>query len=162
MSDIDQLLQAFDDPSEDRCWVVIQLQECTDRRVASLFLNSLANSSEDEGVKIEILKSLVMRSDPDDIRQAFAVRIINMLQSDPSDLVRQYSANALQHFPDINGVLGCLEGIVEDESEDLDVRHNALASIERNRDSKPFSEALHRLVVVPDLGRYAKRAVDEM
>ncbi len=160
MENVDQLLQSFRNEEADRCWIISQLEEVSDERVVSLFVNSLQDPEEDEGVRIEILKSLVMRRDRTDSHIRLAKAVLNVLQKDDSDVVRQHAANALYLFADVDGVLDCLESLVKSESEDIDVRHNALAAIASNRSLRDYRASLQRLVDVPELGRYAQRALD--
>jgi len=161
MNDLDQLLHDFKDAAADRCWIVSQLEEVADERVVTLFVTALEDPGEDEEVRIEILKSLVMRNDSAEHHARLAQAVLNVLQIDEDELIRQYAANALSWYPSIDGGLECLETLVRNESEDLDVRHNALSAIEGNRSLPKYREALERLVEVPEFGRSAQRALDE-
>jgi hypothetical protein len=162
MEDIDQLLQEFGSDEADRCWIVSQLEEVPDERVVSLFMATLEDFDEDEDVRIEILKSLVMRKDSAESHTRMGEAVLNVVRNDDDDLIRQYAAKALRSYPDVAGVLDCLESIVSSESEDIDVRHNALTAIESNRSMASYREALQRLVNVPELGRSAQRALDSI
>lgn len=162
MEDLDQLLQEFGSDEADRCWIVSQLEEVPDERVVSLFVATLEDFDEDEDVRIEILKSLVMRRDSAESHTRMGEAVLNVVRNDDDDLIRQYAAKALRSYPDVAGVLDCLESIVSSESEDIDVRHNALTAIESNRSMASYREALQRLVNVPELGRSAQRALDSV
>jgi len=162
MENLDQLLQEFGSDEADRCWIVSQLEEVPDERVVSLFVATLEDFDEDEDVRIEILKSLVMRKDSAESHTRMGEAVLNVLQNDGDDLIRQHAANAIYLYPDVAGVLDCLESIVSSESEDIDVRHNALTAIESNRSMASYREALQRLVNVPELGRSAQRALDSV
>jgi len=162
MDDIEQLLQDFRSDEADRCWIVSQLEEVSDERVVALFMATLGDFNEDEDVRIEILKSLVVRSDSVDNHTRMGEAVLNVLRNDGDDLIRQYAARALRSYPEVEGVLHCLESIVRSESEDIDIRHNALTAIETNRSLASYRESLQGLVNVPELGRSAQRALDSI
>lgn len=162
MDDIERLLQDFRSDQADRCWIVSQLEEVSDERVVSLFVAMLEDFHEDEVVRIEILKSLVMRSDSADSHTRIGEAVLNVLRNDGDDLIRQHAARALRSYPEVPGVLNCLESIVRSESEDIDVRHNALTAIESNRSLASYLQSLQGLVNVPELGRSAQRALDSI
>ncbi len=162
MENLDQLIQEFGSNEADRCWIVSQLEEVPDERVVSLFVATLEDFNEDEDVRIEILKSLVMRKDSAESHTRIGKAVLNVLQNDGDELIRQHAANAIYLFPEVEGVLDCLESIVRSESEDIDVRHNALTAIESNRSLASYREALQRLVNVPELGQSAQRALDSV
>ncbi|QDU96641.1 HEAT repeat domain-containing protein [Lignipirellula cremea] len=160
MKDIEQLLQEFESDEADRCWIVVQLEEVPDERVVSLFVATLEDFDEDEEVRIEILKSLVMRKDAAESHARLGKAVLNVLRNDDEELIRQFAAQALWTYPEVEGVLDCLESTVRNETEDLDVRHNALGAIESNRAMASYREALQRLVNVPELGPIAQRTLD--
>lgn len=162
MEDIDRLMRAFGGGKADRCWIVSQLEEVPDERVVSLFVATLVDGEEDEDVRIEILKALVMRKDSDSAENHTRIgkAVLNVLQNDHDDLIRQHAARALRSYPEVEGVLDCLESIVSNASEDIDLRHNALTAIESNRSLASYRESLQRLVHVSELGRSAQRAID--
>jgi hypothetical protein len=162
MEDLDKLLHDFESDEADRCWIVSQLEEVSDERVVSLFVAMLRDRDEDENVRIEILKSLILRKDSADCHTRMGDAVLNVLRNDSDDLIRQYAAKALRSYPQVEGVLDCLESIVSNESEDIDVRHNALTAIESNRSHSSYRESLQRLVSVPELGQSAQRALDSV
>jgi len=156
VEDIERLLQDFRNDQADRCWVVAQLEEVSDDRVVSLFVATLRDFNEDEDVRIEVLKALVMRSDSADNHTLIGTAVLDVLRNDGDDLIRQYAARALRSYPEVEGVLPCLESIVRTESEDIDVRHNALTAIESNRSLAGYRETLQGLGNIPELGRRIK------
>lgn len=162
MEDIDQLLKDFHSDKADRCWIVSQLEEVQDERVVSLFAATLEDFDEEEVVRIEILKSLVMRKDSAESHTRMGECVLNVMQNDDDDLIRQHAAKALRLYPEVKGVLDYLETIISCESEDIDVRHNALTAIESNRSLVSYRESLQRLVNVPELGRSAQRALNSV
>ncbi|MBN1911631.1 MAG: HEAT repeat domain-containing protein [Pirellulales bacterium] len=162
MENLDQLLRDFRSDEADRCWVVSQLEEVPDERVVSLFVATLEDADEDEDVRIEILKSLVMRKDSAENHTRMGEAVLNVLRNNDDDLIRSYAAKALRSYPEVEGVLDCLESIVSSESEDIDLRHNALTAIETNRSLASYHGSLQRLVNVPELGQSAQRALDSV
>ena len=160
MNTVEQMLQRFRSSAADRRWIISQLEEVPDERVVSLFVATLEDPDEEAGVRIEILKALVMRKDSIEHHARLGNAVLNVLRNGADVLICQHAADALYLFPEVKGVLDCLESIVCTESEDIDVRHNALAAIECNRSLASYREALQRLVNVPELGRSAQRALD--
>ncbi|MEW4564359.1 hypothetical protein AB1K70_17605 [Bremerella sp. JC770] len=160
MSEIDRLIHEFTDANADRCWIVSQLEESGDQRVLSLFLRTLADFKEEDVLRIEIMKSFVMRDDPAPNHTRIANTVVDVVTNDPDELVRQHAANALKGYTDVDGVLAVLESLVKNESEDIDVRHNALAAISTNAANEGCRAALLRLASVSELGRYAQRRLN--
>lgn len=162
MQDLDQLIREFRSSDADRCWIVAQLQEVPDEPVVSLLVNTLENPDEDDDVRIEILRSLVVRRDSTESNTRMGRAVLSVLRSDNDVLIRQFAANALRFYPEVEGVVDCLESLVLSEVEDIDVRHNALTAIASNRAIGLYRETLRRLTAVPELGRHAQRALDSV
>lgn len=160
--DIDKLLDKFHEESSDRLEILMQLGNSNDERVISQYIATLEDFSEDDLVRIEILKSLELRSDAAPVHSRFGKVVQHVLENDDDDLVRQYAAMALGNYISVRGTLAMLESIVANESEDIDVRHNALSSIEMNKSHAFCRAALQRLTQVPELGRSAQRTLDSM
>lgn len=158
--EISHLLTALGDTSRCRLHVVSQLEDVSDDRVAFALADTLANDKEDDDLRVEILSSLVARNDTPSGRVKFANAILFALRVSNSLLVRQHAANAAYLYLDIDGVIGCLESLAGDESEDVDVRHNAVAAIESRVSFAPCREALERLRDVPPFERIIKDSLD--
>lgn len=160
MEDVDLLLASFGSQDADRTWIILQLSESQDERVFELYLGLVRDSGEEDLVRIEVLKSLVLRKDSQLNRERMANAIIAIVTGEDDDLVRQYAARALRHFIDIRRVLEVAEATVMNESDDIDVRYNALAAIQMNRRDSRCHAALRRLVDVPELGTAARRTLN--
>jgi hypothetical protein len=157
MEEIDTLLLELQSNDTDRCAIIEFLADSLDSRVVPLFLRLLLDRSEDELVRVEILKALVVRRDNDVDRSCLSSAVCSILERDDDTLVRQFAAKAMSRFVEVNGALQLLESLITDVAEDIDVRHNALAAIEANASQKICQDALQRLVSVPELGRSAAR-----
>lgn len=162
MSDnIDTLINAYTTADADsRIAIIETLSDSTDERVSSLFLTTLSDKSEDDFVRVEVLKNVPFHNYTLDNYQRFCTAICTLLRdNEEDDIVRQFAALALRSFVEGQGVLELLERIVRTSLEEISVRHNALSSIERNVNIPSCQLSLKRLVDVPDLGRSAERTL---
>ena len=159
MDDIEAALRAFESGEADKCDAVASVADLLNERVVSLFWDVLVDKGEDEIVRVEILKSLLFRKDSPADRVRFGDAVRRILHVDDDTLVRQYAAIAMRLFVDTEGAVELLEQIVRDESEDLDVRHNALGAFEANADEPRCRESLARLVQDPVFGKSAQRVL---
>ncbi|MCY2968317.1 MAG: hypothetical protein NT069_32585 [Planctomycetota bacterium] len=157
---VDQLLVEYPNAnSERRCALIESLGESIDERVVLLFVSDLSDKSQDELVRVEILKALPFRNDNPEAWRQFGV-IVSQLLIGPDDLlVRQYAACAMRAFIELDGVVRLLTEVIRDELEDSSVRHNALSSLERNVFRPPCRAALEGLVDIPGLGQSALRTL---
>jgi len=109
------------------------------------------------------LKAVPFQDYTFDFRKGFSDAICTVLNDNGDDiLVRQYAALAMRSFIGVNGVIDLLESFVCNEQEDIDVRYNALSSIERNVKRLDCQSSLRRLVAVPELGRSADRTLQRV
>ena len=161
MSNLDDALAEFMiAESHRRSSLVEELAEVADERVVSLFLEILRDTAEEDFVRVEVLKSLPFRQHTPTTREQFAHALVAILaQPEEDTLVRQFAAIAARRFVDEPGVALFLEELVCNAQEDLDVRHNALSSLERNSTNKECRECLQRIVNVPDFASSATRAL---
>ncbi len=161
---IDALLGEYTTSDAGRWSTIIEtLSDSTDERVHSLFLNTLCDKSEEDFVRVKVLKAVPFQDYTFDFRKRFCDAICTVLNDNGDDvLVRQYAALAMRSFVSVDGVLDLLESLVCNNQEDIDVRHNALSSIERNVKRPDCQSSLRRLVAVPELGRSADRTLQRV
>lgn len=162
MIDTETLLTVYDSENADRIAIIKQLEESKDERVVILFDSILQNRSEDDLVRIEILKGLFLRRDILESRVRFAGTIRSILSSEDEDLVRQFAAKAMRSYIDLDGAVDLLERLVKSENEDIAVRYSALAAIEANSSLASCQDALRRLIYIPELGRSAQRTLQKL
>ena len=162
MVDIENALMMFNAGKTDKCAVIEDLADSLDERVVIFFLERLLDSTENDLVRIRILKALDFRNDIPTNRLRFGVATMQVLQSDDDDLVRQYAAISMRRFVACDGAIELMEKIIRNESDDIDVRHNALSAIEANGSSPSCREALGRLVQIPQLGKSAERTLQRI
>lgn len=165
MSDtITMLLDEYTTSDADRRSTIIEtLADSTDERVHCLFFTILTDKSEEDFVRVEVLKSVPFQDYTNEARRRFCNAICMILNDKNDDeLVRQFAALAMRRFIDVDGVLELLEHIVTSEDEDLSIRYNALDAIERNATSPLCQSSLKRLVSVPVLGRSAARTLQRL
>jgi len=162
MDGIETALVAFDSGETDKSSVVELLADSLDERVVARFLKALLDKTEVDLVRIEVLKSLPFRKDSPTNRVRFGEATMQILQGNEDELVRQYAAKSMRCFFACDGALELLERIVRNESDDIDVRHNALSAIEANASSPNCREALARLLQIPVLGKSAERTLQRI
>jgi HEAT repeat protein len=162
MDEIETALMAFDSGTTDKCSVVELLADSLDERVVALFLKAMLDESGEDLVRVEILKSLPFRNDSPTNRNRFGEAAMQILRSDEDELVRQYAAKSMRRFVSCDGAVELLERIIRNESDDIDVRHNALSAIEANASSPHCRETLGRLVQIPVLGKSAERTLQRI
>ncbi|MFO0885062.1 MAG: hypothetical protein U0894_12885 [Pirellulales bacterium] len=161
---IDALLGEYTTSESDRRSTIIEtLSDSAEERVHSLFLNALCDKSEECCVRVAVLKAVPFQDYTFDFRKRFSDTISTILNDNGDDvLVRQYAALAMRTFVGVDGVLDLLESLVCNSQEDIDVRHNALSSIERNVKRSECQSALRRLVAIPELGPSADRTLQQV
>ena len=162
MVDINRLVAEFSSKETDRIWIVSQLEESVDARVVHAFVSALLDKTDDPSVRVEILKSLVMRRNSVEGRELFRCAVVDvLLDRDDDVVVRQYAASAMRYYVGEMDVLSKLEFTVADETDETDVRFNALSAIEHNARRSDCREALGRLVRVPNLGESARHTLGQ-
>jgi len=162
MDKIETALVALDSNENDKGTIVESLADSLDERVVERFLKALLDKTEEDLARIEILKSLIFRNDSSTNRVRFGTATMQVLQGDDDYLVRQYAAKSMRRFVACDGAVELLERIIRNESEDIDVRHNALSAIEANASSPNCRDVLGRLVHVPVLGESAERTLQRI
>lgn len=162
MDDVETALMAFGSGKTDKCNVVEDLADSLDERVIVFFLERLLDNTEDDLVRIRILKALDFRNDSPQNRVRFGEATMQVLRSDDDELVRQFAAISMRRFVACDGALELLERIIRDEADDVDVRHNALSAIEANASSPNCRETLGRLLQIPVFGKSAERTLQRI
>lgn len=162
MDHIDVLLESFRSGHADKFEVVTSLADVMDARVDSFFLQRVLDSSEEDLVRIEILKAMALReSEPTDQIVAGSA-VMKILSQEDDVLVRQHAAKAMRHFIASDGAVDLLEKVALDDREDEDVRHNAAASIEANAFRPDCRLAILRLMNIPMFRTSGERAIERL
>ena len=161
MDEIETALVAFDSNETDKSSIVEVLADCLDERVVARFLKKLLDKTEEDLVRIEVLKSLPFRKDTPVNQLRFGEATMQILKGD-DNLVRQYAAKTMRFFIACDGAIELLERIIRNESDDIEVRHNALSAIEANASSQNCQETLSRLLQIPVLGKSAERTLQRI
>lgn len=164
MRSVEELLNDLESTDDDRRAIVENLADSSDERVLATWLKLLLNKSEEDIVRVEILKTLAFRRDDYPLRVQFSDALRELLEHEDDILVRQYAALAIRRFiTNEGGLLDIAERVVANLDDDVDVRYNALDSIERNSELPICRQALERLSAVPDrLGNSAADALQDL
>jgi hypothetical protein len=142
--------------------VVLALKEhMADPRVLSLFVAMIADPMTYDLARIECIKILHLWP-PDSAagRQEVGRTVAAVLRDDDDELVRQYAAMSLGPYAADAVVLAALADAVRDD-DDIDIRYNALTSIEEAGPNDRCIELLRQLADDPKLGTAATRRLGE-
>jgi hypothetical protein len=119
---------------------------------AERFLVSvLLDPAEYDLARVEVCRAL-QASSAGSSGGRYADALLRLLQSEDDTLVRQWAANALRVFRDHPGVVRALASRLAKATEDLDVRHNAIASLRGAAMGLAERELLEPLRTDPELG----------
>ncbi|MDO5106097.1 hypothetical protein [Capnocytophaga sp.] len=121
----------------------------------------IADESEYDLARIEALKILGLYDIPSD-KKAKTAQILEKIIAEESDyLVRNYAVMALRNFTEFEPLVGIATRLVSDPNEDINIRHNALDTIEKLpvERQKPILIALLKDKYMKP---YAKRILDEI
>lgn len=150
----------------DKVQVIIYLDKhLTNEEVRAFFHNILISQDEYDLARIEILK--IVRIFADKLLQGqwklqFADAIANILCDLEDDyLVRQYAALALSSVLDIDSAFSAASQVLSDPEEDINVRHNALGSIERAGINERSAKLIGELINDPVLGQHILRIITD-
>ncbi|GAA3432693.1 hypothetical protein GCM10018954_022960 [Kutzneria kofuensis] len=149
-----------DDDGDAKVGIILELEDhLSDPRALTLFASVIADPAEHDLVRIECLK--ILRLQPPaaaDDRRRIGRIIADTLQPTEDYLVRQYAAGALGPYAQEPGVFDVMSSAVTGD-DDIDVRHNALASvIEAGPDNRTIA-LLHQLTNDPELAAAATRTL---
>jgi hypothetical protein len=140
MDTIDQKIAEFwqlQPGADGECWgkaaIVEELQRSIgDRRVLGFFLRLIADHSEHDMARVEVLKSLELNPPlPPEDRLRVARQIAMTFRGERDQVVRQWLGIALAGYVDLPAAFEAAAARVRDPAEDEDVRFNCLAALER-------------------------------
>jgi HEAT repeat protein len=141
--------------------LIVELEDHVgDTRVLELFTSVIADPVEYDLARVECLK-IVRLSPPSAAghRRALGRTIATVLSATDDDLVvRQYAAGALGSYADEPVVFDALADALLHDS-DIDVRHNALTSVEEAGADERTIALLTRLADDPQLRSAAQRTL---
>lgn len=149
-----------DDDADAKLEIILELEDhLSDPRALNLFASVIADLAEHDLARIECLK--ILRLQPPaaaDDRRRIGRIIADALRPTEDYLVRQYAAGALGPYAQEPVVFDAMASAVAGD-DDVDVRHNALASvIEAGPDNRTIT-LLHQLTNDPELATAATRAL---
>ncbi len=147
---------------DDKFKLITDLEDHTsDPRVVALYLSVIADPAEYDLARIEAIKILCLWP-PDDAadRQRVGRTIAQTLWPDEDYLVRQYAAMSLGPYAEDDEVFEALTNVLI-QDDDIDVRHNALSSVEDSGPDDRTTALLRRLTDDPELGSAATRTLDD-
>jgi len=140
--------------------LLIDLEDhAADPRVFDLYATIVADPAEYDLARIECLKILALYppESPAD-RQRVGRVIAQTLWPDEDYLVRQYAAMSLGPYAGDDEVFEALRTVLIHD-DDVDVRHNALSSVEEAGPDDRLRALLPKLVGDPELGSAVKRTL---
>jgi hypothetical protein len=167
VDDVARLIQAFgslagtdDADGFAKVEIILGLEDhVSDTRVLELFASVIADPAEYDLARIECLK--ILRLWPPDLaadRRKLGPTIAAVLSADEDHLVRLYAAGSLGPYVDDSVVFDALTvAVIHDD--DIDIRHNALASVEEAGPGERAIALLRRLADDPLLGSSARRTL---
>jgi hypothetical protein len=123
-----------------------------DPEAESFLVSVLRDSDEYDLARVEICKTL-QASSAASHGDRYAHALVALLESEPDLLVKQWAAIALRAFRHHPGVVLALVSKLAEVGEDLDVRHNALASLSGAVIGPAEHAVLEPLLADPDLGQ---------
>jgi hypothetical protein len=149
-----------DDDGDAKVDIILELEDhLSDPRALTLFAAVIADPAEHDLARIECVKILRLRppAAADDRRRIGRI-IADVLRPTEDYLVRQYAAGALGPYAQEPAVFDAMSGAVL-RDDDIDVRHNALASVvEAGADNRTIA-LLRRLADDPELATAATRTL---
>ena len=114
-------------------------------------MSVLRDGDEYDLARVEVCKAL-RASSPGLLGRGYADALLEVLRSGDDSLVRQWAAQALLPFGQVAEVAYALAERVADASEDLDVRHNAVASLRGAAIGNAERALLEGVLSDPDIG----------
>jgi hypothetical protein len=149
-----------DDDGDAKVQIILELEDhLSDSRVLNLFAAVIADPAEHDLARIECLK--ILRLEPPaaaDDRRRIGRIIADTLRPTEDYLVRQYAAGALGPYAQEPGVFDVMSSAVTSD-DDIDVRHNALASVSEAGPDDRTIALLHQLTNDPELATAATRTL---
>jgi hypothetical protein len=142
--------------------IVTELEDHVgDLRVIEFYLSVIADPAEYDLARIECIKILALwPPDAPAARQSVGRAVAHVLWPDEDYLVRQYAAMSLGPYADDDVVFEELASVLAHD-DDIDVRHNALVSVEEAGPTDRRLSLLRGLVDDPELGSAAARRLRE-
>jgi hypothetical protein len=141
--------------------VIQEIELLEDKRALDFFLSILKDVNEYDLARVEVLKILLTRDFGEENAGRISGSIEEVLQEDPDEMVKQYAAQALARFMQVEGVYEFAAELVAYEHEDSVVRGTLLSIIEDYGKSDKSVETLKRLVSDKELGRLAISILQE-
>jgi hypothetical protein len=169
VEDVQRLVDAYRSvvPSADaedagQLEIITELEDHVgDPRVIEFYLSVIADPAEYDLARIECIKILALYPpDAPADRQRVGRTVAQTLWPDEDYLVRQYAAMSLGPYAGDDAVFEALEHVLVHD-DDIDVRFNALASVEEAARSDRTLSLLRRLADDPQLGSAAARSLRE-
>ena len=158
--DLSELQNQFWQDNADQLFLIKEMEDYDDDSVYHFLNKVIADESVEDYVRIEALQLLRFK----DIssmgnRKLVATNLISVLSTSKDYDVRNYCAMALISFIDEKGVVKILSDICLDESEDENLRFNALDSLVSNKEFVEVKAQLIRISLLIDstIGDEAKR-----
>jgi len=137
----------------DRLEVVQALEaHLDDPQTQEFLLSELADPEAYDLARIEVCRILQTSAGVVALATRAGSVLVGLLQSEDDDLVRRWAAIALANYAQRADVREALLQAVADPDEDLDLRHNALASLARGSLSNSERAVLQSLADVPGFG----------
>jgi hypothetical protein len=130
-----------------------------DERVVAFYLKVVADQSEFDMARIAALKILRWNPPSGEAHQRVGRLLAATLPIEPDVLVQQWAAIAAEYYVDVPELFATLAALVADQQVDLDVRHNCLAAIKRQRGSDQATAILQQLADDAELGISARRTL---
>lgn len=147
-----------DEESSQLLEIISELESSiSDPGVRSLLMDVAADSSGYDMARIAALKALQFWKHENNEIQEVAEKLVSVLLTDEDMDVRNYAAMSLSNYTEAPGVVEAIEKTLQDENEDLNLRHNSLFCLERGGPTEEARVVLFNLRNSRSLGDSARR-----
>jgi hypothetical protein len=169
MDDVQRLIQEF--RSEDtttlgdfskKVEIITDLEYMDDQRIMPFFLEIVSDENEYDLARIEVLKILRLKEPLEAETDEKIARILtNILSNSADDDVRIYAAMTASTYTGFVNLVEVLSTIIFDDQEDINLRWNAITSIEEMGDTEQSRRIMEKALPNNDFQDYAKRILNE-
>ena len=132
----------------------------SDTRAFEFLLQIASDANELDLVRIDVLKFLEVREPATNHERLMVASVLrNILSEDPDDLVRGYAAMAARCYMDDDRLFKEMSDVLLNPKEDVDLRFNAFAVLERMGASPRTLSIMWRVGQDATLSKSAKRVL---
>lgn len=160
MTELNQLIDNYQSEKEEdeKAEIIItDFQLLNDHTKWNFLLDLIEQSETYDLVKVNVYKIIEMADFSDLNRIAIKNRILEALKNETDEMIRQYGFMSLSwsfsSFPD---VIDFSINSMENQKEDIDVRHAAFGVLIKSKDFIKIETLRERLLLIKDFEKYVK------